>query len=535
MKELTEEQQNIVKLYLDFVTKHKRIPTVSDLVDLDVTRHKIRHHFGNITRLHSLINEDFKDELDKHFTTDAYLFTQEKFDNLKEEVKKYKRFFITTVVTDKQLHKKFFDTIKYYCEVNDALPLFLPCMDVANRSTGFEWILPPELNNELVVFDNLRLNENLFIASIKLSAKQINPLTGLSRIGQRNGSFIYGAPKQMLEFVATSQTSKTPSALMTPGAVTENNYERDEYMSGRSSYIASVDHVFGGIIVEIENERYFHFRQVQASNDGKFIDLGIEYSPERTQKTIETDIVLGDWHAGKTDKTVMEVTSDIIEELSIRDCFVHDFFDGYSISHYDLEKPFNLAKKANEQKDSLEDEIRIGCKDFNFLLNRIGRNIIVVKSNHDERIEKYIRNGHYVNDPKNHHFCLKIALKMFENEDPVKWAYLEQGMINDTDSIIWLDRRDEFKIGRVEMAAHGDIGANGSRGSMITAEKAYGQCVIGHAHSAGILRGVFRVGTSSDLELDYNYGPSSWTQTHCLIYPNGSRQLINIINGKWKL
>ena len=66
-------------------------------------------------------------------------------------------------------------------------------------------------------------------------------------------------------------------------------------------------------------------------------------------------------------------------------------------------------------------------------------------------------------------------------------------------------------------------------------EIAYGAITAGHSHTAGILRDVFRVGTSTNMRLGYNNGASSWTHTNSSTYKNGSRQLINLIEKKWKL
>jgi len=41
------------------------------------------------------------------------------------------------------------------------------------------------------------------------------------------------------------------------------------------------------------------------------------------------------------------------------------------------------------------------------------------------------------------------------------------------------------------------------------------------------------VGTSSIKNLEYVSGLSRWTHTHCIIYSNGKRQLINIVEGMW--
>jgi hypothetical protein len=81
---------------------------------------------------------------------------------------------------------------------------------------------------------------------------------------------------------------------------------------------------------------------------------------------------------------------------------------------------------------------------------------------------------------------------------------------------------------------HGDKGASGQRGSIAGFSNLVDKVVVGHSHTPGIIGGAYQVGTSSRLKLDYTSGPSSWMNTHCLVYTSGKRQLINVINGKWK-
>lgn len=68
--------------------------------------------------------------------------------------------------------------------------------------------------------------------------------------------------------------------------------------------------------------------------------------------------------------------------------------------------------------------------------------------------------------------------------------------------------------------------------------KGYGKIgvktVTGHTHSPGIRDGAYQVGGSTRLGLAYLRGPSSWLHTHCAIYANGKRSLINIIDGEWR-
>jgi hypothetical protein len=87
----------------------------------------------------------------------------------------------------------------------------------------------------------------------------------------------------------------------------------------------------------------------------------------------------------------------------------------------------------------------------------------------------------------------------------------------------------------IECGLHGHYGANGGKGGLKSFARIGVKTITAHAHTPGIEEGAYRVGTSTKLTRGYTHGPSSWLQTHCLIYPNGKRTLINIIDGKWRL
>jgi len=123
---------------------------------------------------------------------------------------------------------------------------------------------------------------------------------------------------------------------------------------------------------------------------------------------------------------------------------------------------------------------------------------------------------------------------MFDDKDVLKHA-MEVVGLNIPEHWTFLRRSDSSMIADVECGSHGDLGLNGAKSSLNGLEKIYGKCVIGHNHTAAIQRGVFRVGTLSELDMEYNRGPSSWTQTCCLVYDNGQRQLINYVGGRCSL
>ena len=101
--------------------------------------------------------------------------------------------------------------------------------------------------------------------------------------------------------------------------------------------------------------------------------------------------------------------------------------------------------------------------------------------------------------------------------------------------IIWWGQDEDYRYAGVQLAAHGDQGPNGGKGNIKNQEEAHGDCIVGHSHTPGIYRGAYQVGTSTYRKLKYSKGPSSWMQTHCLLYPNGARQLVNFIDGLFHL
>jgi len=536
--ELTEEKTEETRKYLldtyfKAIKRLKRYPRTDEFPDIGIAVGSAKHHFGNLTKYKAAVQEKYGPQIKEIVMDYDSLFTRTRIEMIEEDVSKYKRFFISSIVSGKDSHKPFMKAIESYCEKNDAKFIGMVCMDVASTKKKNEWHLDPYFRDHHIAAEDVRIHKNFLLSNIKVSAKMIKPTTGLARIGQREGTFVYASPKQFLEFTATDETNT--HALMTPGAVTVANYDTDKYMSERTSYIAEHDHVLGGLIVEIDDEDNCHFRQVQAHPDtGSFVDLNVRYFANGGTRKEKCHFIPGDWHSSATEPMVYKCIKELCHELSIYHIFMHDFFDGFSISHHDHGIPGLKAKRNLQGYGALDDEFEQGGDDLNALLEWVQGWVVMVKSNHDEVLDRWLREGRYVNEPQNYRIGHEMALAALDGYDPLEFAYNHYTTIRGKNRIKWLSRRDSFKIGGVELGAHGDLGANGSRGSLDSMEKAYGQCVIGHAHSAAIYRGVWRVGTSSKLQLEYNRGPSSWTHTGCLLREDGSRQLIHFINGRWR-
>lgn len=476
------------------------------------------------------INDSVAEEYMEEVQEEKY--TQEYRASLEEEIKRYKRFVVTTAVMGKEVNKPFVDSIRNYAKRNNALLLVLPCEDVASRGKKADPIdLNAELNDFKVVFKDTYLNRNLCLCTLKMSAKQINPLTGLDRLTTaREASIIVASPKIFLKYVPNMHYD-IPPALMTTGAVTVNDYDNDRYMSKRTSILAENDHAYGVVIVEVEDDHIFHFRHVQASEDGSLTDLGIEYHPDGTISEMkDTVMVMGDSHTGYHDKELHYTTMNAAVNLNVSKIVLHDVFNGTSITHHDIGKNITRAVKAQEGRLGLELEC-VAVKNYIENIEKHGMEVFIVDSNHDDMLYKYLERGGYMSDPINHKFSLKLAAQAIDGVNPLRYA-IETLLGFKNNVTHWLETDRSCKFYGVEVSEHGHRGANGSRGRAQIYNNGIGNCVTAHTHSASILRNTYCVGTVGLMDMGYNKGLSSWTRTCCLIYKNGTKQLINFIPDK---
>jgi len=528
----TKNQIRLIKTYINLVKKTGLYPGRAELARVGYNRDKLRHHFSNLSLLQAAAYEWAAENDPTAFgeVIDANIFTRQNFKILQDNIKKYKRFVITTAVVGCPVHQGFLDSIRTYCDNKDAMLLVLPAADPASAG---DWNLDRQLGIQSIVFGDIKLNSNLFLCSIKLSAKQIDPTTGLARIGQRNGSFIYASPKQRLKFMPVSNI-KYPHAEMTTGAITLPRYlDTEKYMSSRTAYIANYDHVMGAIIVEIEDNKLYHFRQIQADSEGGFIDLAKYYKGDTVSTVYAEALSMGDLHAGETDPTAFQAWKEVCALVKPKKIFVHDGFNGQSINPHEKDQQISRAILAGKGLLNLKEEVREFANKINEMAEWGSvKEIIVVKSNHDVFLDRWLESGDFAKDPTNYAVGVEFAHAMVQGLNPLKYA-VESAGLNNKASVRWLSMDEDYFIAGIQMGAHGHKGPKGSRGTLASMESSYGQSVTGHAHGPGILRGAWQNGTTSYLKLNYNAGPSDWVHASTLVYPNGMRQLINSFSGKW--
>jgi hypothetical protein len=533
MDDIQERKQQVVAAYLKAATETENKPTQRVLDGYDVPRSLVRTTFGSLGELHKHMAENHKDELDAKFVPISGVFDRGVSGNAN-------KYIITTAVAGARPHLGFVNALKNFAAREGAQIVVMPCESITNSFENETASFDAEFSDPQYEFvnQNTHLNDNICLCSIQVSAKQIRPITGLARIGNRNGSFVFASPKQFLEYMPCGNSIEDNFSIMTPGACTQPRYYSDRFVSKRLSYIAEHDHTIGAIVVEIVDNQLFNFRHVQADEDGAFIDFGTKYNADGTIEQVEVNVVYGDLHGVSVDTEALGAFNAAIADLNVNRVIMHDVFDGLSINHH-VTTIGAMAKRSKEGLSDLKVELAATLELIKHIDNLVQpKSIVVVKSNHDEVIDRYVSEGRYVFDPHNHELALKIALGMFQGKDLLQHGMNivadELGMDPVPEKVEFLTRKSSYKIAGVECGSHGDLGLNGAKASLASMEKVYGNCIIGHAHTAAIQRGVFRVGTMSKFDLGYNRGPSSWTHTNCLIYNNGQRQLVNVIQGQCK-
>ncbi len=544
-KETEAARVKVLDKYCALAERKMAHPTRPDMHKAGYNRDRIRQLFGSHTEMKDAAKK-YKPDAFKNIVEETF-FTRKKFEELRTEAGKFNRYFVTTAVLGCKVFEPFYAAILNFKKRRSAMPLLLTASDpAANVSKGkkknpAKWFVTlgerfPALK---IVFDDMALNDNVHLSAIKLSAKQRDPVTGLNQLGQRNGSFLYGGPQQRLKYTPTSNTT-LPHAMMTTGALTMAAYTTKRYMSERLAALADNEHVMGGIVVEIPDDQLFHFRQVQADRVGSFIDLAVRYMPDGTTMTVRPEaLVLGDWHSGETDPAAREAfvghRNSLIMLTKPRRLVVHDGFNGRSISHHEEKNKILRAQRARENQLNLEQELRAYADDLAYLASfDFVEEVVISWSNHDAFLSRYLETGRFMEDPQNYHLALRLSSAMIDGKNPLQF-HIESLGIKGASKIRWLSEDEDFKIANIELGAHGHRGPSGARGSLRGMLNSYGQSVSGHAHTPEILRGAWQVGTCSLLKLNYNSGPSSWLHSSCLVYGNGSRQLVNVIFGEWRL
>ena len=385
----------------------------------------------------------------------------------------------------------------------------------------------------------IALNERLLIlGDVKVQWAARQPLVGLDAL-TKDKSGIVGHGSRGMRSVATPQ-HKHPKIMMTTGACTVRNYT-----DTKQGKLGKFAHCLGALIVEVDVDDVFHIRQLNATKQGSFIDLDVEFTSEGARPAKPAlSVSMGDihqrWILPDVIKATFTAPDSLVKMINPRYLFWHDTVDFHSRNHHhqdDWITKFAKWKYGIEcVRTEVEDAIRFVNK---HTTNE--RKSVIVSSNHDRAIARWLKDADFRHDPVNAQFYLECAYRATESarltdggvafDDP----YVSYAQMFAKPNVQFLKPGESKVLAQVEYGFHGDIGPNGSRGTTKNLSKLGVKVTKGHSHTAEIIDGCYSAGKSTGM-LEYEHGgPSSHTNSHVVQYANGKRAIIIIINGRYCL
>lgn len=371
----------------------------------------------------------------------------------------------------------------------------------------------------------------------------VNPLSGF-QVYTGNKSGIFPHVKLCMESVATSKNERTRFNYTT-GTVTMRNY-----IQKGAGLKAEFHHCYGALLVEVDHAGTWFCRQLSADSDGTFYDLDTRVKNGKvTDGHRPEGLTLGDIHRERIDPTCRQLTDEMQDDLSPKNIFYHDLLSFGSRNHHDRKDPFKKFKRHMEGSEDVRAEVEQAMM---YLGNQADdwqdSKHVVVDSNHDRALERWLREADWRHDPVNMMFYMESVhakLAAIANDNDKfhmlrHWWDQESGrVVGRQDHVIFLDEDESYVIcddsyGGIECGMHGHLGANGGRGNIKTFAKMGRRANIGHSHSAGIVEGIWQAGTTSLMDLEYNKGMSSWSHSHILTYANGKRAMVTMNGGKYR-
>ncbi len=443
------------------------------------------------------------------------------------------RYVITSAQNNSKINTKFFKALIHYCEINHARLIVIPCKYVLD-TMNLKW---DAILLKYMVTENVMLSKKLrLLAGINLLPTLENPLNGLDSLS-KGDSLVIGHQQLQMRSLAVNMTDSA-TIITTTGSITHPNSS-----STKAGLKSDFNHSFSAIVIEREKD-VFHYRTLNSDSTGGFFDIAGYYSSDTFKPGAKVDaVVLGDTHAIFIDPQVKANTFtdkySIVNTLKPKLIFHGDLLDCFSISHHHNKNFLARYGKHLSGMNNLETELHNSLKLLKDTTPEFSK-LIMVASNHNDHLYQWLNNADPKSDPVNaklYHYLMylmmdsakvKGGLTHYDNPFEI-WIKLNGGDLN----VEFLPRDTSYKLHGIEMSLHGDIGSSGMRGSPASFAKLAHKNIVGHSHSACIEKGNYTVGTSSRLKLEYNHGLSKWTHTHCIVYANGKRQLINIVDGGW--
>lgn len=459
-------------------------------------------------------------------------------DEFRERLKG-KRFLFTVAQNNTKLHEKFWATLTRMAKKRKAQLCVAKLsynkngwQKVTTESEGLwydERIVPYLVTEQVKVAEDL-----VFCGDLDLLPTMQFPLTGLDNYTGENSAII---PHTKMQMQSLATMKSHPAKMMyTTGAVTLRNY-----IQRRAGQIAEFHHVFGAMWVEVDKDGKWFARQLNADENGIVYDLDRVWGPTYDVPASEfgrPDVNLGDIHIEKTDANQMHGALNMLAALNPGRVFVHDLLDMMSRNHHNLKDNHFLVGQGQQ---TVEADVLKAALWLHTMANAFPETTFyVIRSNHDEALGRWVRAGSGFPDPQN--------LRYWHHLNAVQLEHIEKGKEFDlfayalysacpelaNQQVVFIQEDQSLVFNGIEFGMHGHLGPNGARGNPRNFRQLGRRANTGHTHSAGIIDGIYTSGVLGSLDMGYNKGPSSWSCSHIITYPNAKRTIVTQRGSKWR-
>ncbi len=365
------------------------------------------------------------------------------------------------------------------------------------------------------------------------------PLTSFEDYNGRKSNIVPHA-KISMESVASMADEATKFNYST-GTITQRNY-----IQKRAGILAEQKHTYGALIVEIDPDGNWWVRQLHIGKDDVIMDVGPQGSggvrvQDNTvhEERVTESIYWGDAHATELELWVRELGwgfGGMIDWLRPPYQMMGDVMSMRTRGHHEMRDFHRTYQKHVDGEETVQEEVQLTA-DFISEAERDWCETVVISSNHDRHLERWLNEADFRLDPVNAKYFVELQYQMLDAMDHgdkdfsiLEWSLRKAGVPS---TVRFLGLDESFLVKGVESGLHGDLGPNGSRGSTLALTKLGRPINKGHDHTAAIKGLVYSSGACS-LSFPYMVGPNSHSVSHIATYKNGTRSIITMWSCKWR-
>jgi len=491
---------------------------------LEAIRQSVRHYRGHKgeRRRYCAVNEGTNAPLSYNYNpNNTYLKNKDSeqyVEAKKRKLNKSKYYIITCAQNNSKLNEEFWENIIAYSKFLKA-EIHVTLNRYKNPTSTFD-SSEDKWDNAIIPYSDAKrhlIHKKLeLLSDIKIQPTASNPLSGMEGISG-SASCIFGHPKMQMKVIPALEGYE-PKMMFTTGSVTKSNYT-----DSKAGKKGEFHHVYGFVIVEIKDSETFFIRQVTALKNGSFTDLIHQVRDGKVTKINKVAYVnLGDKHLGSHCHIVEKKQIELLNYFKPSNTIVHDLFNGTSVNHHNEKDPIKKYALQLTGDNLIKREVN---NMFDWASKWLKYNLVVISSNHNDWVDKYIKSMDWKKDVPNAVEYMRYAqILLSGNAKNGLIAYLLSEKFGS--KIRTIGRNDKFCISGIELSQHGDVGPNGSRGNLSAFRKLSTKMDVMHTHTPARADGVMYGGTSSILRQDYITGASNHLPADIICHLDGKRQHI---------